>query len=97
MYSCNKLRWVTFLNAAFPAPSNQAVRILIENPLAGKACQKILTKSGFDEFTSLEKCAQLLLIKRIHQSKKFNKPSYYLNSIILSLIENQPKVVFIQR
>jgi hypothetical protein len=34
------------------------IGILIEKPQAGKAGQKNLTKSEFDEFTSIEKCAQ---------------------------------------
>jgi hypothetical protein len=52
--------------------------ILFETPWATKptfADQKISTKSEFYEFTSMEKCTQLLLIECIWQSQKFDKPS----------------------
>jgi hypothetical protein len=55
--------------------------ILIENPLAGEAGQKNATKSEFDEFASMEKYAQLLLILRIWQSKKFDKPSNLVTTV----------------
>jgi hypothetical protein len=52
-------------------------RILTENPGAGKAGQKKSAKSEFGEFTSMEKCTQVLLIERICQRQKFNKPFYH--------------------
>jgi hypothetical protein len=57
-------------------------KILIENPLPGFAAWKNSTKRVFNEFISLEKCAQPLLIEHIWQSQKFNKPSYYQNFFI---------------
>jgi hypothetical protein len=52
-------------------------RILTENPVAGKAGQNKSTKSEFGEFTSMEKCTQVLLIECIWQRHKFNKPFYH--------------------
>jgi hypothetical protein len=52
-------------------------RILIENPLTGKECLKKSGKSEFNEFASMEKYAQVLLIERIRQSQKFGKVVFY--------------------
>jgi hypothetical protein len=52
-------------------------KISIDNPLASKAGLKKLTKSEFCKLSSREKYVQLLLIKHIWQSQKFDKPSSY--------------------
>ncbi len=43
----------------------------------GKLVGKNLAKSECSEWTSMEKCAQLLFIKHIWRSQKFGKPSKY--------------------
>jgi hypothetical protein len=58
------------------ATSSQNSRFLFENLLTHKVGKINLTKSEFNEFTSMEKCTQLLLIERIRQTQKFDKPSY---------------------
>ncbi len=60
---------------AGPAPSNKTAGSSLRTPLAGKASNKNSAKSGFGEFTLMEKYAQLLLIERIRQSQIFDKPS----------------------
>ncbi len=52
-------------------------RILIWNPPANKAGQKILAKCESGESASMGKYNQLLLIERIRQSQKFNKVRFY--------------------
>jgi hypothetical protein len=59
------------------ALSSQTVMIHFETPRAGKAGRKNSAKSGLREFTLTVKYTQLLLIKRIRQSKKFNKLGFY--------------------
>ncbi len=49
------------------APSSQIVGSLVENPLAGKAGKKNLSKNEFGDFTSMEKQTQLLLIEHVRQ------------------------------
>ncbi len=45
--------------------------------IPSKASWKCSAQGEFDEFTSMEKCTQLLVIGRIWQSQTFDKPSYY--------------------
>jgi hypothetical protein len=47
------------------------MRVLVENTLADKAGQKILTKYEFDEFISMEKSTQVFLFKCIGNIKNF--------------------------
>ncbi len=54
----------------------QNSRILIENPLDGKASQKGLAKGEFGTFTLMEKYNQLIFIECNERSQLFNKPSY---------------------
>jgi hypothetical protein len=60
------------------ATSSQNSGTLFENLLTCKVGKINLTKSEFDEFTSMEKCIQLPLIEHIRQTQKFGKPSYYV-------------------
>ncbi len=46
-----------------------------ENPQNGKTGWNNLAKSECGELTSMEKCAQLLFIKYIWQSTKFDHPT----------------------
>jgi hypothetical protein len=69
-------KWVGIQVFADLATSSQNSRFLFENLLTRKVGKINLTKSEFDDFTSMEKCIQLLLIERIRQTQKFDKPSY---------------------
>jgi hypothetical protein len=58
------------------APSSHVVGSLLRAPLAGEVGQKNLANSELSKFTSMEKYIQLLLIKCIWQSKKFDQVGF---------------------